>query len=129
HLSDPNHARRYLAMERLRALGAEAEPALRRLWESGAPAERARALWLLAELPQAGDRYLGEALGHPDADLRVAALRVARRTGRDLLPLVQPLATDPSVAVRREAALSLRDLEASAAAPVWAELAARHDGA
>src|SRR5690606_16066830 len=54
---------------------------------------------------------------------------VARRTGRDLLPLVQPLATDPSVAVRREAALSLRDLEASAAAPVWAELAARHDGA
>src|SRR5690606_37831118 len=128
HLSDPNHARRYLAMERLRALGVEAEPALRRLWESGTAEQRARALWLLAELPESGDRYLDEALGHSDADLRITALRVGRRTGGDVVALAERLASDPSVAVRREVALSLRGVDAGAAAPIWAELAAQHDG-
>lgn len=128
HLSDPNHARRYLAMERLRALGVEAEPVLRRLWESGTAEQRARALWLLAELPESGDRYLDEALGHSDADLRITALRVGRRTGRDVVALAGRLASDPSAAVRREVALSLRGVDAGAAAPIWAELAAQHDG-
>ena len=128
-LSGPNHARRFLAMERLRELGAEAEPALRRLFESGTREQRARALWLLAELPGNGDRYIDLAAGDADADLRITALRVARRSGRDVIPLVRRLVDDRSAAVRREAVLSLRGVDDPAVPGLWADLAGRHDGA
>jgi hypothetical protein len=50
-LQNPNLAVRYLAWEKLHQLGAQAEPALQKLWASDNPRFRARALWLLAKLP------------------------------------------------------------------------------
>ncbi|HEX6070414.1 MAG TPA: PVC-type heme-binding CxxCH protein, partial [Longimicrobiaceae bacterium] len=95
-LSSPNHATRFLAQTRLREMGAAAEPALREVWRSGAPRERARALWILGGLQAAGARYVDEALRTPDADLRITGLRVARRYEHDLLPLARRLVRDPS---------------------------------
>lgn len=127
-LSSPNHAIRYLAYTQLADLGVEAEGALRASWQSGSATERARALWLLGLLPEAGDRYLAEALTDADPDLRITALRVARRTGRDVMPIARQLVADPSPAVRREVAVALREIDSAGAVEIWAELAAAYSG-
>lgn len=125
-LSSPNHAVRALAYLRLRELGGDAEPALRRIWEGGDPRASARALWLLGSIQGAGARYVEQAATSPDAELRITSLRVARRTGMDVAPLAARLARDASPAVRREVAVALRGMDDAAAAPIWATLAAQH---
>lgn len=127
-LSSPNHATRYLAYTRLAELGAGAEEVLRASWQGGSATERARALWLLALLPDGGDRYLTEALADDNPDLRITALRVARRTRGEVLPTARRLAADPSPAVRREVAVALREINDPAAAEIWADLAAGYAG-
>jgi putative heme-binding domain-containing protein len=122
-------ATRYLAWHALRDLGPRAERALQAVWnESGRPEMRARALWLLTKLPN-GTVYLDQALQDDDPNLRITALRAARqREGVDVLPYVRQLASDPSAAVRREAAIALRHHPAPEASALWADLAAQYDG-
>jgi putative heme-binding domain-containing protein len=127
-LSSPNQATRYLAYERLREMAGGAEEALRTTWRSGDLRERARALWLLGGLPGAGARYVQEAIGSPEPDLRITGLRVARRYGQEVFPLARKLANDPSPQVRREVALALRHDASPEAADLWADLAMRYDG-
>ncbi len=52
-LTSPNLETRYLAWTALREMGAKAEPALQTLWKSDDPRMRARALWLLGQIPGA----------------------------------------------------------------------------
>ena len=51
-----------------------------------------------------------------------------RRAGLDVLPAAARLARDPDVAVRREVALSLRDVPAERALPFLVDLARAYDG-
>src|SRR5690606_37463710 len=67
-------------------------------------------------------------LESPDPDLRITALRVARRTGLETIPMAERLVRDPSPQVRREVAMSLRHDTDPRAADLWAELATQHDG-
>lgn len=129
-LKSPNLARRYLAWQQLHASGAKAEPALRTLWASENPRFRARALWLLSKIEGRGTRYVDEALGDANPDIRITALRAARQLeGVDVLPYVRRLVRDASPQVRREAALALRHDPSPLAADLWAELALQHDPA
>jgi putative membrane-bound dehydrogenase-like protein len=127
-LMNPNNAVRFLAYRRLQELGEEAEPALRTLWQSKNPRHRARALWLLTSIPLVGDEILAEALADENPDIRITALRAARRDGRAMLPILREKITDPSPQVRRECLLALRQHPAPEAADLWAELALVHDG-
>jgi putative membrane-bound dehydrogenase-like protein len=127
-LESPNLATRFLAYRRLEGWKERAEPALAKLWRSADPKMRARALWLLAELPGAGARYLDRALGDRDPDLRITALRAIRRNGTEVVPAARRLVRDPSPQVRREVAIALRGDASPEAASLWAELARQYDG-
>ena len=126
-LASPNVATRYLAHRALTRAGAAAEPTLARAWRSGDQRRRARALWLLAALPDArGRAWIDSALADTNPDIRITALRAARRGG-DGLRAAGRLVDDRSPQVRREAALALRNERGAEAERIWARLAVQHD--
>jgi len=135
-LKSPNPATRYIAWQKLHALGAEAEPALLKLWADTNPRLRSRALFLLAQIKGRENTHLTAGLGDADPQIRTATVRLIRTLtkvpGLDSSvleanhALVDKLVKDPSPQVRREIALSLHG--AKKIAPMWAALAQQHDG-
>jgi hypothetical protein len=63
-----------------------------------------------------------------DPQQRVLVYRALRRAGRDALSLAAKLVRDPSPAVRREIALSLRDVPEAQSVPLLVALAEQFDG-
>ena len=127
-LRSPDHATRYLAYQRLREMGVRAEGALLTMYRGTNPWDRARALWLLAVIPERGARHLQAAARDADPDIRIVAIRATRRIGADVMPIAERLVRDPSPAVRREVALALRHEQSPRAAALWSELALQYDG-
>ena len=126
-LKSPNHDVRYLAWQALDGARADAEPALATLFREGADTRhRARVLWLLARIQETGPDYIAEALEDPDEDLRIVAVRAARRRGMDMLPVLEAVISDPSPQVRRQCAIALRSESSRKAAALWARLASLH---
>ncbi len=157
-LLSPNLGTRYVAFNRLRAMGAAAGKDLMRVWASANPRYRARALHLLLRIPGKFQSGMKLALADEAADIRATAVRELRlaaangqlpaEIGKDfaahLLPLIK---RESDKLVLRELALALhvaRDPETvmpSSAAPkdgtkrsadsfatAWVALAKRHDG-
>ncbi|MEL6865246.1 MAG: PVC-type heme-binding CxxCH protein [Bacteroidota bacterium] len=128
-LGSPNQATAYLAWTQLKEWGPNAAPALEQVWQSARPSLRARALWLLARLPDQTQTYIQQGLQQANEDLRICALRVARQLDGDhLLDYTAALLDDPSAAVRREVAIALRYIGTAEAAEQWAQLARQYDG-
>jgi putative membrane-bound dehydrogenase-like protein len=127
-LNSPNHATRYLAYEKLHAMGRGAENVLAAMYRGTDARARARALWLLARIPGRGARYLDAASRDADPNIRIVALRATRRIGSDVIPIASRLVKDPAAEVRRDVAIALRHEQSPRAAALWADLAAQHDG-
>ena len=126
-LSSPNLSTRYLGYTKLVAGGNAVEP-LRELFQnSDNPRLRARALWLLARLPD-GDSALTTALKDKNPDIRITALRAARSVGADMASVAKEMASDPSIAVARELCLALNYVPTEKALPALVTLADRYDG-
>lgn len=113
---------------RLRAQGAAAVAPVAALLGDANPYVRARAVFLLAQLGPAGVTRVEKELPHRDPSMRIAAYRALRRAGQPFLRAAQTLVEDRSAAVRREVALSLRDVPLAAARPLLLKLAAGYDG-
>ena len=127
-LRNPANSVRYMAWTSLAARGDEAQPALLKMYRTSAnPRHRARALWLLAKL-DSGTEHVALAASDNNSDIRITALRAARRYGHDLSSLLRRLVSDPSAAVRRECAVALRLYTKDDAVSLWVELALKHDG-
>lgn len=105
----PNQSVQYLAHRAIVAQGERAVPMLQTFWRQDDPILKARALWILGGLGDAGARAIQEALRDPDPRFRALGLRVARLHGEDMLAVSEPLLGDSSPAVRREIALMLQD--------------------
>ena len=128
-MQNPNVAVRYMAWTALHQMQAQAEPELVKVWEqSRRPEMRARVLWLLGQIEGRGPHYVERAIADRNPDLRITGIRLARLLKLDVLPIVERLVGDQSPQVRRECAIALRHNSAPAAAALWAELAAQHDG-
>ncbi|HEX6985505.1 MAG TPA: PVC-type heme-binding CxxCH protein [Planctomycetaceae bacterium] len=131
-LTSPNLETRYLGWTALHGMRQKAEPVLKALWTDDDPRMRARALWLLGRIDGNGEEYVRQAIEDKNPDIRVTGVRLARQLALkkkiDLLTVLPEPVRDDSPQVRREAAIALRQVDASAAAPLWAELAVRHDG-
>jgi putative heme-binding domain-containing protein len=113
----------------LRAKGEAALSAARTLLSDPNPFHRARAIWLLGELGPAGVRDVQLQLSDRDPQIRIAALRALRTAKRgDVLEEARRLAEDPSAAVRREVALSLRGVPIEHRREIFLTLAERFDG-
>lgn len=108
--------------------GGAAVPAVEALLSDENPFVRARAVGLLARLGEAGRARVAALITDADASMRVAAYRALRRESSSFVLHAANLARDPSPAVRREVALSMRDVAYDTARDVLLELAARYDG-
>jgi putative membrane-bound dehydrogenase-like protein len=117
--SSPNQSTRSLAHTALTAQGQAAVPLLQGLWRKSDAILRARALWILGGLGNAGAAAIQEALRDRDPVFRVLGLRVARLYGANTLTISRPLLRDPSPQVRREIALLLRDPSPSLMLPPY----------
>lgn len=148
-LKSPNEDARYLAWNKLEEIGSEAEPELHKLFNDtqSVPQHRARALWLLAahewerinpgaDKPNPHDLTLPEcltkALTDTDPNIRITAIRVARRLVQQahpemLLEVVAKVVRDSSHAVRREAAIALRFDDSAEAARLLGEASASNE--
>ncbi|MBT7910228.1 MAG: hypothetical protein HN607_06815 [Verrucomicrobia bacterium] len=106
----------------------KARPALTKMAADENPRLRARALWALAAIKDGAQKAIEMALKDKGDNLRALALRIARRHGMPIEPLVRRLVSEKSALVRRECAVSLHRVATSEAAELWAELALQHDG-
>ena len=130
-LKSPNEVTRYLAWTALNEMGAKAEAALTKVFESDPnPRLRARALWLLGKLEGKGPLAVTKAISDTNPDIRIAGLRLARelRGKLELTSVLQSLVNDPAVEVRRDCALALNQYTSAKHAELWASLAKQHDG-
>jgi putative membrane-bound dehydrogenase-like protein len=135
-LRSPNKATQHVAYRALAGMGEKAVPALKGLFEGGSARMRARALALLARVPKEANAALASALRDTDTDLVIAGIRLATMlatageldtTALENMPgLVGRLVGHPDPAVRRQLAVSLH--HAKKVEPMWAKLAAQHDG-
>ncbi len=127
-LASPAVDVRWNAWQKLAARGANAVPALEKLASNKNPRLKARALWLLARSSGAGVEFVEHALIDYDEDLRITAFRALRAAGLDAVKYAHILANDQSAAVRREAALALRDVNFDASKELLDHLARQWDG-
>jgi putative heme-binding domain-containing protein len=127
-LQNTNLAVRYLAWEKLHQSGAQAEPALQKLWASDNQRFRARALWLLAKLPGKEAQYINQALEDKNTDIRITGIRAARQMNTDIMPYLKKMVADKNPQVRREVALALHNNTSPDAPALWAQLANAYDG-
>ena len=126
-LASPNHHARATALERLGREPDAAHAALTAAFASARePRLRARLAWAAGMLPGRAAPWIERLAADTDADLRIVAVRLCRRTRGDLPGLLERLASDPSAAVRREVAIALKRASGSWADRTWAELAMRH---
>lgn len=119
---------RALGFTKLRARGSSAIPAVAKLLDDENPFIRARAVWLLAQLgPQGIERVMAR-LSSDDAMERIVAYRAVRSVNGVVPEIASRLARDPSSAVRREVALSLRDVPFDQSGDILLALAKAYDG-
>jgi putative membrane-bound dehydrogenase-like protein len=127
-LKSPNLTARHMGWTALHAMGAKAEPELKKLWADANPRFRARALHLLARIPGKTEAWVDTALADRNPDLRITGLRIARAQGLDVIPRLRTLVNDPEPQVRRECAIALRHHKSPEMPTLWAKLATQYDG-
>ncbi|MEO8016215.1 MAG: PVC-type heme-binding CxxCH protein [Pseudomonadota bacterium] len=109
------------------ARGASAIPGAESLLADENPYLRARAVWLLARLGPEGIARVEKLLKSDDAATRVVAYRALRQAGAAQRHALN-LATDASPAVRREVALSQRDVPFGQSREILLAVGAGYDG-
>jgi putative membrane-bound dehydrogenase-like protein len=111
-LKNPSPNVRNLGFTRLKAQGAKAVPAVAALLKDANPYIAARAAWLLAQMGDTGIAAVKPWLASSDATQRLVAYRALRRANHEVLAMAAKMANDASSAVRREVAVTLRDVPA-----------------
>lgn len=113
---------------RLQAQGDAVVSPVSKVLKDRNPYIAARAIWLLSKLGPKGTAKVEGLLKDKDENVRVTAYRALRRAGYDIVALANRMVDDPSAAVRREVALSLRDLPLNQKKDLLVEIAAQFDG-
>ncbi len=119
---------RALGFVLLRERGESAIPTVAKLLDDENPFIRARAVWLLAQLGPKGIARVKTLLSSKEAMDRIVAYRALRAVNSASLEIAARLAKDASPAVRREVALSLRNVPYEQSGEILLALAAGYDG-
>jgi putative membrane-bound dehydrogenase-like protein len=127
-LKNPAVHVRALGFAKLRAAGAASVTPVAALIKDRNPYVRGRAVFLLAHLGPQGLARVEAELKNPDPMLRIAAFRALRRANHRVLEHARTLASDSSPAVRREVAISLRDVPFDGARDLLLTIAKGYDG-
>lgn len=116
------------AAARLAQRGAAAIAPVEALLSDENPFVRARAVWLLARLGDPGLARVEALTRDRDPQTRIAAYRALRRESPTFIRSAASLARDASPAVRREVAISMRDVPFAESREVLLAIAAGYDG-
>jgi putative membrane-bound dehydrogenase-like protein len=127
-LKSPAANVRYQGFTKLLAQGAAALPAVAAVLSDPDPYIAARAAWLVAQLGDQGIAMLANWLEAEDEHQRLVAYRALRRIGYLEMAMAARMTSDPSAAVRRDVALSLRDATAEESLNLLVRLGKRFDG-
>ena len=128
-LKNPSNNVRNGGFTRLKAAGDDSIPAVQRLLTEENPYFQARAIFLLAQLGPKGISLVEERLKETsEPQMKIACFRALRFVDHNLLENARALAKDPSIAVRREVALSLRDIPLKDCQDIIVELARQYSG-
>lgn len=127
-LKSPAQNVRWQGFMGLKARGAAALPAVKELMRDPNRWIAARGIWLLPHLGEEGLREAEQLLSNSEADVRIAAFRALRRVNHQVLEHAGKLAGDAHAAVRREAALAMRDVPFAQSRDVLVRVAAGFDG-
>lgn len=111
-LKNPAINVRNLGFEALKAQGATALTTVKKLLTAENPYHQARAIWLMAQLGNDGINEVEKLLKSPDNQVRLVAFRALKSvlSSSQLASHSSLLATDNNPAIRREVAISLRDV-------------------
>jgi putative heme-binding domain-containing protein len=113
---------------RLKAQGEAAVPAVAALLKEKNPYIAARAVWLLAQMGPAGVEKVKPLLSSKNDTERLVAYRALRRANQDVLAMAKRMATHSTAAIRREVALTMRDVPLDQSRDILIEIAKRFDG-
>jgi putative membrane-bound dehydrogenase-like protein len=127
-LKSPANNVRDAGFTRLKAAGEKSLSAVKTLLDDPNEYIQARAVWLLAQLGDNGIAEVEKILSHDDAQMRIAAFRALRFVEHKLLEHATTLAKDPSIAVRREVALALRNFSLEDTQDIILTLASQYKG-
>jgi len=119
---------RWSGFTRLKAQGEAAIPQVAALLEDENPYIAARAVWLLAQMGEEGVAKVTPLLQSNDGVTRLVAFRALRRANQNVLKIASQMVNDSSAAVRREVALSLRDVPFEQSTNLLIQLANGYDG-
>lgn len=119
---------RWTGFDGLKAKGDAALDAALAVTKDKDPWIAARGIWLLANLGPKGEEACKGFLASQDTRQRLVAYRALKRSGKDILPIAEKLATDSVPAVRRDVALSMRGLPADKSTPILIAVAKGWDG-
>ena len=113
---------------RLKAQGEKSVPAVATLLTDENAFIAARAIWLLAQLGPTGVAKVKPLLDSKNDQTRLVAYRALRRADVDVLAMATKMAGDKSAAVRREIALTLRDVPADQSRDLLVQIGKQFDG-
>ena len=119
---------RAIGFEGLKARGATAVNAVAALLKDPSPYVRGRAIYLLYQMGPEGIKRAGTPESYSDPLMKITAYRAMRRAELDILPTAARLARDTDPGVRREVALSMRDVPAAASLDILVDVARGYDG-
>lgn len=120
---------RNLGFEKLLAQGDQVVDEVRKILDSDNPYHRSRAVWVLAKLGNKGESIVTDILkNESDPRIRVVAYRALKNNGKSLLDYASMAVDDPSPQVRREVAISLRDVPWEESGSLIKELFTGYDG-
>ncbi|MDB6152980.1 MAG: hypothetical protein JWL90_1433 [Chthoniobacteraceae bacterium] len=112
----------------LKEQGAKAVPAVAALLQDGDPFIVARAEWLLAQMGDSGVAKVTPLLDSENDSVRLVAYRALRRANQNVAAMAARLADDKSAAIRREVALTMRDLPLEQSRDTLLKIARGFDG-
>jgi putative membrane-bound dehydrogenase-like protein len=127
-LKNPAQNVRYLGFEALLKGGESSVPAVKKLLTAENPFHRARAVWLLAQLGNAGKAEAEKLLTSSDENLRLVAFRALKGQEKDVTKLARKMMNDPSPEIRREVAIALRDASFDSSKDIITVLIKQYDG-
>ena len=127
-LKNPAINVRNLAFTKLKTEESTALEPVKKLLDDNNPYIQARAVWLLSNLGSKGIAVVEQLLTHKNPEIRVTAYRALKQVMPDIMPYANRLVNDPSLAVRQEVTICLRDLPLNKTQQTFINLAKLYDG-
>ncbi|TLD68970.1 dehydrogenase [Phragmitibacter flavus] len=119
---------RHAGFVKLKEQGAKAVPAVSALLSDRNSYIAARAVWLLAQMGNEGVAKVTPLLESKDESKRLVAYRALRRAGHQVVSMAARMASDSSPAVRREVALTMRNVPVEQSRDILLKVARGFDG-